>query len=62
MKLAIINNATNIVENIAVPPQGSNVWFCGEGYNAVLSETAKLGDIWDGENFTSPPEPEPEQE
>ena len=46
MNLAIINNETNIVENVAVKPEGSQVWFCGTGYTAVESEVASIGDTY----------------
>ena len=59
MTLAIINKETNIVENTIVPPEGANAWFVPEGYIAILTETCKIGDTWDGKKFVSPPEPEP---
>ncbi len=42
MHLAIVNKATGVVENIAVPPQGPNVFFVGEGFEAIETEVAKL--------------------
>jgi len=64
MNLAIINNQTNIVENVIVPPSGSNAYFLAAGFYGVLSEVAGIGDTYDSETeeFTSPPEPEPQEE
>lgn len=47
MHIAIINQTTNRVENIVVPPQGSNVYFVADGYYGVLSSVAKIGDTYD---------------
>lgn len=54
MKLAVINIQTNIVENIVVAPQGANVWFVPDGYDTVESETANIGDTWNGTEFVKP--------
>lgn len=58
MYLAVINNATNVVENTIVPPQGAQVWFCADGYTAVLTDVGKIGDVYDGQNFVSQTLPE----
>lgn len=54
--IALIKN--NVVENVVVPPDGANptVWFAPEGYLAIASETAGIGDVYDPEtgNFTRP--------
>ena len=54
MNLAIINNETNIVENTIVPPTGSTAWFVPEGFTAVYSDVASIGDTWDGVTFIKP--------
>lgn len=56
MHLAIINQETKKVENVAVPPEGANAWFVPVGYIAVLTETGLIGDTWDGKEFIKPPE------
>lgn len=58
MKLAIINNETKIVENVIVPPVGATVWVVPNGYDALETEVAEIGDTWDGEKFVKPPVPE----
>lgn len=44
MRLAIINKETNVVENVAVPPEGSDAFFVPEGYLGVLAEVVEIGD------------------
>lgn len=58
MHLAIVNTQTNIVENTIVPPEGANVWFVPNGYDAIETETGSIGDTWDGQNFIKPTPPE----
>lgn len=62
MKLAVVNNVTKCVENVVVPPVGANAWFCPEGFTGVLTESAEIGDTWDGEKIvpTIPEENPPE--
>ena len=59
MKIAIVSDETNIVENVAIADSGFNP---GEGLSAIPSETAKVGDSWDGSNFTTPEIVVPEDE
>ena len=56
MNLAIINNETNIVENVAVKPEEGQIWDCPEGFTAVESDVAGIGDTYDSvtEEFTKP--------
>ena len=56
MNLAIINNETNIVENVIVPPQGADAYFVATGYYGVMSEVAGIGDTYNSETeeFTKP--------
>lgn len=54
MHLAIINNATNKVENIIIPPQGADVWFVPTGYTAIETTVGAIGDTWDGNVFIKP--------
>lgn len=49
MNLAIINEETDIVENIIVPPQGSDAYFVATGFYGVLSEVAGIGDVYNSE-------------
>ena len=50
MKYAIIENGIVINKAVAEEPLGEN-W--------IESSSCKIGDLWDGEKFTSPPGPEP---
>lgn len=52
MRAAIIENG--IVINIA---ETEPDFAAEQGW--VLSNVAQIGDLWDGETFTSPPAPEP---
>jgi len=52
MRAAIIGNG--IVINIAE----TDADFAAE-QGWIMSDVAQIGDLWDGETFTSPPEPEP---
>ena len=52
MRAAIIENG--VVVNIAV----ADADFAAE-QGWIMSDVAQIGDLWDGETFTSPPEPEP---
>jgi hypothetical protein len=54
MYLAVVNTTTNIVENCIVPPQGANVWFVPEGYDAIETTTGAIGDTWNGTEFIKP--------
>lgn len=54
MYLAIINQATNIVENVIVPPSGSQAYFVAEGYFAVKTATGGIGDIYADGEFIRP--------
>lgn len=59
MRVAIVSDETRIVENVAVADSGFNP---GEGLSSIPSETAKVGDSWDGANFTTPAIVVPEDE
>jgi hypothetical protein len=52
MRAAIIKNG--IVINVA---EADADFAAEQGW--IVSETAQIGDLWDGETFTSPPTPEP---
>lgn len=52
MRAAIIENG--VVINIAV----ADADFAAE-QGWIMSDVAQIGDLWDGETFTSPPAPEP---
>lgn len=54
MNIALVNKITKIVENIAVPPEGTNVYFVSPEYDAVPSDTARIGDIYDNGIFVTP--------
>ena len=56
MNLAIINSETNIVENVIVPPQGSDAYFVATGFYGVMSEVAGIGYTCNPETqeFTQP--------
>lgn len=56
MRIAIINPQTNIVENVAVAPEGNNVWFAPADKLAVKSLVAQIGDIYNPQTkvFTKP--------
>ena len=51
MKIAIVSDETNIVENVAIADGEFNP---GVGLSSIPSDTAKVGDTWDGDKFTSP--------
>jgi hypothetical protein len=55
MRAAIIENG--IVINVA---ETDSNFATEQGW--VLSDTAQIGDLWDGATFTSPPVSEPEPE
>ncbi|CUW37699.1 conserved protein of unknown function [Magnetospirillum sp. XM-1] len=57
IRTAIIENG--IVTNVVMHDSGSD-WVAPEGAALVASETASLGDCWDGSQFTAQP-PSPEQ-
>ena len=52
MRAAIIEN--DIVVNVAE----ADAYFA-EAQGWIASDVAKIGDLWDGETFTSPPSPPP---
>lgn len=67
MRIAIINSQTKIVENVAVAPDGTNVWFGPQDKICVQSNVASIGDTYNPttKTFTKPappPEPEPAPE
>lgn len=46
--IALIDKETNRVENVIVPPEGTNAWFYDDNkYIAVKSETAAIGNIYE---------------
>ena len=51
MLLAIINKNTNKVVNTIVPPEGSDAFFIGAGFEGVLSNVAEIGDIYQNGQF-----------
>lgn len=64
IRLAIIDNNTDIVVNTIVPPEGSNAYFVPVGYYGVMTDKGNIGDTYDKatETFITPPQPEePEQ-
>lgn len=63
MHIAIINQETNRVENIVVPPEGATAYFIPSGFYAVETETGGIGDTYDNGTFVKPvvPEENPEQ-
>lgn len=60
MHLAVINEQTNIVENIIVPPSGTQAWFVPNGYYAILTDVGLIGWSYDKVNevFIEPEETE----
>lgn len=57
MHIAIINEETNVVENVIVPPEGAKTWFCGAGFKGVPSESAGIGNIYNPETGEFLPDP-----
>lgn len=56
MRAAIIQNG--VVVNVTTITPGTLIQI--PGYIIVISDTANIGDLWDGFTFTTPPEqPEP---
>lgn len=58
--LAIINKQTGLVENIAVPPQGANIYFIGDGFEAVETDVGQIGDTYKDGEFLPPVVEQPE--
>lgn len=58
MKLAIINQQTNIVENVIVPPEGAQAFFVPDGYIGVMAENVQPWMVYDPNTgvFTLPVE------
>jgi len=56
MRYALILGATGLVTNTVVANED---WEPPEGYIAIQSDTAGIGDTWDGTQFIRPPEPTP---
>jgi hypothetical protein len=54
MHLAIVNNQTGIVENIAVPPQGAQVFTPPPGRSAIPTEEGNIGDTYVDGQFIKP--------
>ena len=54
--LAVINVNTHVVENLIVPPEGSQLWFAPEGYTAVPTDVGQIGWTYDGGVFNPPAE------
>ena len=56
MNLAIINNLTNIVENVIVKPEQGQVWDCPTGFTAIESDVAAMGASYNSttQEFTNP--------
>lgn len=58
MYLAIINNQTDVVENIIVPPEGAQAFFLNPGYYGVMTDQGNIGDTYDETTqvFVRPPQ------
>lgn len=54
MYLAVVNNSTNKVDNVVVPPIVANTWFAPAGYTVVETETGAIGDIYENGEFIKP--------
>lgn len=54
MILAIVNSSTNIVENVIVPPENGSQWAAPDGYLAVSTDSAKIGDAYTMGVFITP--------
>lgn len=52
-RYAVIVTATNVVENIALAPDATS-WAFPVGRSVVQSDTAQIGDVWNGSTFTTP--------
>lgn len=57
MNLAIINQQTNVVENVIVPPAGTDAYSIAEGYIGVLTDTGGIGYTYENGQFVPPPPP-----
>ncbi|QGM46743.1 hypothetical protein [Methylocystis heyeri] len=55
-RTALIKGAKGPVEHVVLAGKD---WVFPEGYTAVASETANVGDVYDGAGFTAPPSPAP---
>jgi len=55
MYIAVINKETNLVENVVVPPTGSNIWFLADTHQGVTTDYAAIGDSYIDGEFVKPP-------
>lgn len=58
-RYAVINNQTNIVQNVIELADGSE-WTPPEGHRLVASDIAGIGDTRQGDRFIRPDPPTPE--
>jgi len=54
MHLAIVNNITNIVEDVVVPPVIPQDWVAPAGRTAIETAVGGIGDTWNGTLFSNP--------
>lgn len=62
MQFAIIETSSGSVVNVVEWDGDTEAWQPPEGCEAIQSDTARIGDTWNGEHFISPPEPTPTPE
>lgn len=55
-RMAVVATATGTVDNVIM---ATSDFPAGDGFELVPSETARVGDHWDGASFTTPPPPPP---
>lgn len=53
IRFAFINSASYVLDIVMAPPAFSQFWYY------IASETAQIGDFWDGTVFVPPPPPPP---
>lgn len=56
MRVAVINLQSNKVENVGVVDDGDGS-KAPDGYVFVISDSANIGDGWDGANIIPQPQP-----
>jgi hypothetical protein len=59
MRIAVIDLASNLVVNVAHVEDGDGSTE-PDGFLHIESNSANIGDSWDGTNIIPKPEPEPE--
>ena len=55
--IAMIDEKTNQVVNVVVPPEGSGVFFVGKGFIGVETETGAIGNIYNPATGEFSPDP-----